>query len=101
MPRYSGDRSIGIEDRCLLPVGIEDSIEPFEEDRVGVVDIRHDIGNKVPNEGERLEISRQRGAGCTLHGGMATLPLNWDVYTNLVLDSLNTSLFSNFLGSLD
>ena len=29
------------------------------------------------------------------------LPLNWDVFTDLVLSLVNTPVFSNFLGTLD
>ena len=38
--------------------------------------------------------------GTVLPGGV-TLPLNWDVFTNLVLDLANTPLFPDFLGTLD
>jgi hypothetical protein len=38
--------------------------------------------------------------GTTLPGG-AHLPLNWDTFTNLVLDALGTSIFPNFYGNLD
>lgn len=39
--------------------------------------------------------------GFNLPGGFATLPLNWDVFTDLVLSLLNTVVFQNFLGSLN
>jgi hypothetical protein len=39
--------------------------------------------------------------GTPLPGGMATLPLNWDSFTNLVLSMLSTPYFTNFLGMLD
>ena len=39
--------------------------------------------------------------GIPLPGGMATLPLNWDVMTNVVLSLLNTPIFSDFMGMLD
>ncbi len=38
--------------------------------------------------------------GTPLPGGQATLPLNWDIFTNLVINMANSSLFSNFLGTL-
>jgi hypothetical protein len=38
--------------------------------------------------------------GFTLPGG-ATLPLNWDVLTDVVLLLLNTQFFQNFMGTLD
>jgi hypothetical protein len=39
--------------------------------------------------------------GHPLPDGLATLPLNWDAFTDIVLGLLNTSVFSNFLGTLD
>ena len=39
--------------------------------------------------------------GTPLPGGMAVLPLNWDIFTNLVVDLLNTPICSNFMGTLD
>ncbi|MHC4942075.1 MAG: FG-GAP repeat domain-containing protein [Planctomycetota bacterium] len=39
--------------------------------------------------------------GYPLPGGMVTLPLNWDAFTGVVLALLNTSIFSNFLSTLD
>ena len=39
--------------------------------------------------------------GIPLPGGMATLPLNWDIFTTLTVDLANTPLFLNFLGTLD
>ena len=39
--------------------------------------------------------------GTPLPGGIVTLPLNWDVFTNLVLSLANTPVFPDFLGTLD
>lgn len=40
--------------------------------------------------------------GTLLPGGYATLPINWDDFTEyVVLPNLNTPLFMNFLGTLD
>ncbi|MFH2001871.1 MAG: hypothetical protein ABIK28_19465 [Planctomycetota bacterium] len=39
--------------------------------------------------------------GTLLPGGQATLPLNWDIFTDLVLQLLNTPVFAGFLGTLD
>jgi subtilisin family serine protease len=39
--------------------------------------------------------------GTPLPGGMVTLPLNWDGFTNLVINLANSTIFSNFLGTLD
>ncbi|MHC4942353.1 MAG: DUF7948 domain-containing protein [Planctomycetota bacterium] len=39
--------------------------------------------------------------GFPLPGGMVTLPLNWDPFTDVVLLLVNTPLFADFLGVLD
>jgi pyrrolidone-carboxylate peptidase len=39
--------------------------------------------------------------GILLPGGTATLPLNWDLFTGLTINLLNTPFFSNFMGTLD
>jgi hypothetical protein len=39
--------------------------------------------------------------GFPLPGGQATLPINWDVFSDIVMGLLNSPVFSNFLGGLD
>lgn len=39
--------------------------------------------------------------GTPLPGGQVTLPINWDAFTNIVIDLVNTPFFENFLGQLD
>ncbi|MEW6746254.1 MAG: hypothetical protein AB1486_26230 [Planctomycetota bacterium] len=39
--------------------------------------------------------------GWALPGGLATLPLNWDAFTSLVLRLLNSPAFAGFFGTLD
>jgi hypothetical protein len=39
--------------------------------------------------------------GTVLPGGQATLPLNLDYFTDFVIAMMNTSLFSNFMATLD
>ncbi|MFH1998533.1 MAG: M28 family peptidase [Planctomycetota bacterium] len=39
--------------------------------------------------------------GTALPGGLATLPLNMDAVTDLVLQNLNTPIFADFMGVLD
>jgi hypothetical protein len=38
--------------------------------------------------------------GTKLPGGTVTLPLNWDLFTNIVITYGNTVLFQDFLGTL-
>ncbi|MFH2001496.1 MAG: hypothetical protein ABIK28_17570, partial [Planctomycetota bacterium] len=39
--------------------------------------------------------------GYPLPGGQDTLPLNWDIFTDIVMHNLNSSFFDGFLGTLD
>lgn len=39
--------------------------------------------------------------GTPLPGGHATLPLNWDFLTGLVVELINTAVFKDFMGVLD
>ena len=39
--------------------------------------------------------------GIPLPGGLVTLPLNWDFFTNLVISMINSSIFYNFMSKLD
>jgi hypothetical protein len=39
--------------------------------------------------------------GTLLPGGQATLPLNFDVFTNVIITLMNSALFTDFMGMLD
>jgi hypothetical protein len=39
--------------------------------------------------------------GTPLPGGHVTLPLNWDLFTNMVIGLVNTPFFKEFMGTLD
>ena len=39
--------------------------------------------------------------GITLPGGMVTLPVNWDPFTNIVITLMNSPVFSGFMGNLN
>jgi hypothetical protein len=39
--------------------------------------------------------------GIPLPGGMTTLPLNWDYFTSIMINLINTSVFFDFWGTLD
>ena len=39
--------------------------------------------------------------GNYLPGGATILPLNWDLFTNLIIEYMNSIYFQNFLGTLD
>lgn len=40
-------------------------------------------------------------SGNMLPGGIVIMPIHWDIFTDFVLDNLNTTYFINFLGALD
>jgi plastocyanin len=39
--------------------------------------------------------------GIPLPGGLAVLPVNWDIFTSIVVSLLNTPVFKDFQGNLD
>lgn len=39
--------------------------------------------------------------GASLPGNNATLPLNWDIFTNIVMANINTPVFKSFMGTLN
>jgi hypothetical protein len=68
----------------------------------GVIDLSLDAGAANASRNYIILGSATGTApGYPLPGGHATLPLNWDAFTNLVILLLNTPAFPNFLGTLD
>lgn len=45
--------------------------------------------------------SRRRGISTLLPGGLTTIPLNRDWFTDFIMDRLNTAVFTDFWGLLD
>ena len=39
--------------------------------------------------------------GIPLPGGKAVLPINWDLFTDIILNLMNKPVFTNFMGVLD
>ena len=52
---------------------------------------------RIPHASRRAK-RRATGRG---RGGQATLPVNWDLFTSLVLSLMNTPPFQNFMAMLD
>jgi hypothetical protein len=68
----------------------------------GTIDL--DLAARQENGGRNyLVLASVTGTapGYLLPGGVETLPLVWDPFTDVVMILLNTSIFSSFLGSLD
>lgn len=59
----------------------------------------------MPDNGNRSYLTLGSVSGTTpgilLPGGHATLPLNWDMFTNIVIGWVNTSIFTDFMGTLN
>ena len=74
----------------------------LSESTGGVIDFELDAG---PDKANRyyLLLGGVTGTspGWELPGGNATLPINWDVFTGLILKLANTAVFPNFMGQLD
>jgi hypothetical protein len=68
----------------------------------GSVNFSLEAGSKEANR-NYLILGSATGTepGIGLPGGLATLPLTWDPFTELALSLTNTAIFSNFAGSLD
>jgi hypothetical protein len=68
----------------------------------GAVDLRLEAGDDHANRTYLMAGSVSGVAiGIPLPGGQVSLPLNWDFFTQLVINNLNTTIFTNFLGALD
>lgn len=74
-------------------------IKSIQESTGGAVNLALDAGVASGNR-NYLIVGSATGIspGIALPGGMATLPLKWDIFTNIVIANLNTPLFFNFLG---
>lgn len=68
----------------------------------GTIDLDMDMG--AANGNRRYVIlggMSGTSPGMALPGGHVTLPMNWDLYTDIVWANLNTAYFHNFLNYLD
>lgn len=105
-------RTDGIPDAGLVDMGFHYGpfIHPsliatgheISEASGGVVDLH--LHAQVKNAGRNyIVLGGVSGTspGVPLPGGHVTLPLNWDLFTNIVINLINTPNFWNFMGSLD
>lgn len=77
-------------------------VVPYDED--GPVSIPLDLNAGIENANRKyLILGGVTGTmpGFALPQNLATLPLNWDIFTDLVWQLSNTYYFENFLGTLD
>ncbi|MHC4941979.1 MAG: hypothetical protein ACYTG7_03065 [Planctomycetota bacterium] len=68
----------------------------------GTVNLTLDAGSQNGNR-NYLIVGGVTGTepGTALPGGLATLPVNWDTFSDVVMLLMNSGVFSNFLGTLD
>jgi hypothetical protein len=95
-------RTSGVYGTAPLNLPLVADTDVISESSGGTVNLRLDAG---PANGNRnyilLGSVSGTSPGTPLPGGFITLPLNWDVFTDVVLLFLNTPVFTDFLGKLD
>lgn len=86
--------------RALGPLSL--GANEIHDSTVDQIDLRLDAGAANGNR-TYLVLAGMTGTepGTPLPGGLATLPLNWDPLTDLVLSLVNSAFFTDFLGILD
>ena len=68
----------------------------------GIVVLTLDAGSSNGNRGYGIFGSvTGNNPGATLPGNQARLPINWDSFTDFVIQNWNTPVFQYFLGNLD
>jgi len=84
------------------PVALVTDVNTIKESTGGVVNFSLDAGTGNANR-DYLILGSVTGTmpGIPLPGGTVTLPLNWDLFTGIIVDFLNTPKFNNFIGNLD
>ena len=88
---------------CLASdVSLHVDVSTISESTGGAVNFTLNVGTANANRNYIL-LGSVTGTepGTSLPVGQATLPLNWDIFTSLVIDLINTPVFSNFLGKLN
>jgi hypothetical protein len=87
----------------LIPDDIlQSDVKNISASKGGTVKFMLDAG--VENAGRNyILLGSMSGTepGISLPGGTVTLPLNWDVFTDIIWQNINTPFFQNFLGILD
>ncbi len=86
----------------LEPSPLWAGVDQFPEGTGGTVKFVLDAGAAHADRGFLLTGSLSgTDPGTLLPGGLATIPLNRDWFTDYILDRLNTKPFTNFWGTLD
>jgi hypothetical protein len=97
----AGTVDIGADEVAGTPP-LEANVYSLVEATGGTVDLTLNAGIENGNR-PYLVLGSVTGTipGTPLPGGQAILRLNWDTFTALVVNFMNTSLFANFQGTLD
>jgi hypothetical protein len=86
--------------RAVGPLFLDDNV--IEESTGALINLKLTAGQANANR-TYLVLGSASGTdpGILLPGGMTTLPLNWDYFTDLVFTLLNSPAFFDFFGTLD
>jgi len=78
------------------------NVSTISEAKGGVVDFTIDAGVANANR-QYLMFANFTGTspGFSPPPGLVTIPINWDIFTNLTLKLTNTAIFQNFYGNVD
>lgn len=99
---YSGDIFLSRLDGELSADTLQKDADEISAATGGTVNFFLEAGSENANRGYLL-LGSVSGVlpGTPLPGGTAILPLNWDAFTGLTVIYTNTSLFQDFMGTLD
>jgi hypothetical protein len=101
-PGLPEDLPIYVDNVMISEVSLMADAIKLSDAAGGSVNLYLDAG---PSNGNRKYIMlgsvTGTSPGTPLPGGQATLPLNWDIFTNIVIQLLNSGFFLNFTGTLD
>ena len=101
-PGLPDDGPMYVDNFVLKEISLMNDVNKIYENTGGIVNLSLDAG--PANAGRNyLLLGSVTGTspGIPLPGGKVTLPLNWDMFTNIVIDFINTPIFWNFMGTLN
>jgi hypothetical protein len=96
------DHDVMIDTDLVIPLPFWLDSDSLSASTGGTVNLALDAGaEKAYRNYLVLGSASGTDPGIPLPGGEATLPVNWDPFTEFVVALLNTPVFLNFLGTLD
>jgi len=99
--KYMGTSDIGA-DEFIGVHSFEGDVFEISESAGGVVNFQLNAGSNNSNRTYLILGSMSgTGQGNVLPGNMVNLPFFWDLFTNVCIDFINTSIFQKYADSLD